>query len=188
MKPFSIVASLLLALALPVPALAIGLQLMPSTAHVSLGDTLSVDVAVSGLGSGVAPSVGAIDLHVGFDASLLLPIGVDFGPYLGSSAEALFGFDISVPGRVDFAALSLLAPGDLDALQPANFRLATLSFSALASGSATLALVGEMRVDDAFGLKLPVPEPATSWLLAIGLAICAARAARRTRRRPSSRT
>ena len=70
---------------------------------------------------------------------------------------------------VGFAEVSLLAPAALDALQASSFTLATISFSAIADGMSEFAFFGETRVDDAFGLKLSVPEPTTLALLALGL-------------------
>ncbi len=149
---------------------AVVLTLKPSAATVSAGDALDVDVIVSELGAGVPPSVGAFDLDVAFDSLLFAPTGVDFGPFLGDPlTEALTDFSFAVDGIVDFAEVSLLSPAELDALQPAEFLLATLHFTALADGSGSFGFAGERRVDDAFGAKLPIPAPGVALLLASGL-------------------
>jgi hypothetical protein len=153
------------------PALAISLELVPSSATVMAGDSLSVGVVISGLGG--PPSVGAFDLTVSSDPAILSPTGVTFGLFLGNPGllEALTDFRF-LAGLMEFAEVSLLLPSDLDDLQPASFTLATLSFTALASGTTMLAF-SEITVDDAFGnllLGKKVPEPASLLLTASGLA------------------
>jgi hypothetical protein len=87
------------------------------------------------------------------------------------AAEALTAFTLP-SGVVEFAEVSLLASSDLDTLQGAqagSFTLATLSFTALNSGTAFFSLSAGV-VDDAFGNKLTtIPEPGTMVLLATGL-------------------
>ena len=147
------------------------LNLFPSAPTVTPGDLLSVDVFISGLGNGVPPSVGAFDLDIAFDPGILTPIAVVFGPFLGDPSlfEALVSTDFSIPGIADIAETSLLHSAELDALQPSNFSLATLTFAAIGSGQSLLSFVGDVRVDDAFGIKLAIPEPGTALLLALGL-------------------
>jgi hypothetical protein len=151
------------------PVHAIFLSLVPSSIFVTTGDTVNVDVIVSGLGN--PPSIGTFDLNVGFNPVLLAPAAVAFGPFLGDSTlfEALTAFDFGTPGRVEFAEVSLLSPSELDALQASTFLLATLSFSAIGNGTSPFFFAGDQIVDDAFGNKLPIPEPATALLLGLGL-------------------
>jgi len=144
-----------------------------------------VDVVVSGLGR--PPSVGAFDLEVVFDPVILSSTGVTFSSFLGDAVllEALTDFRF-LPGSVELAEVSLLLSAELDALQPANFTLATLSFSALTSGSTTLTF-SEITLDDAFGNLLigqkAVPEPPTSLLTGAGLTLLNAVVSRWRRRR-----
>ena len=56
---------------------------------------------------------------------------------------------------IDFAAVSLLSPGELAALQPARFSLASLSFNSLALGTSSLTF-SQTIVADAFGNTLDV--------------------------------
>src|SRR6202022_4282685 len=146
----------------PLPA--IFLSLVPSPATVTTGNTINVDVIISGLGH--PPSVGAFDLNVGFNPSILIPTAVTFGTFLGDPNlfEALTDFDFGTPGIVEFAEVSLLSPSELDALQQSSFSLAALSFSAIGNGTSPFMFLGNRRVDDAFGNKLPIPEPATAIL------------------------
>lgn len=158
-------------------AASISLTLTPSTATFTSGELVEVDVTVWGLPAGGPPSVGAFDLTVAFDAGVLKPLGVEFGAFLGDASlfEALTGFDPSIPGLIEFAEVSLLAPDALDALQPASFNLATLLFEAIADGTSGFAFFGDRRIDDAFGIKLVViPEPSMIVLLALGAGLLGA--------------
>jgi hypothetical protein len=95
---------------------------------------------------------------------------VVFGDRLGDPDPMAFETLTSVllgAGLVDFAQVSFLSTAELMDLQPAGFRLATISFSALASGSAPLTL-SQIRVDDPFGNKISIPGPGTLPLLLIG--------------------
>jgi hypothetical protein len=153
------------------PVHAVFLSLTPTSATVTTGNIVDLDVSISGLGN--PPSVGTFDLSVGFDSTILSPTSVTFGPLLGdpSLLEALTAFDLSSPGIVEFAEVSLLSPSDLDALQSPSFSLATISFTAISEGSSPFFFAGNQIVDDAFGNKLPVstPEPDTVLLLGVSL-------------------
>jgi hypothetical protein len=147
----------------------ITVDLIPSSFTVTSGQALSTDVFVSGLGASSPPSVGSFDVTVIFDPTLLTATGLTFGPFLGSvgSGEVLVS-STTVPGKISVAAVSLLTPAELDALQPASFSLASLSFVASASGSTALNISSKI-VGDAFGDDLVVPEPRTFLLLSVGL-------------------
>jgi len=161
---------------------AISLDFVPAFQTVATGQSVVVDLVISGLAR--PPSVGAFDLDVSFDPSILTPVDVVFGPFLGDPLlfEAITGFSFP-PGIVDLAEVSLLLPSELDSLQPSSFSLATLYFTASGDGISPLVL-SEVIVDDAFGDKLEVvagtgavevvPEPSTAWLLGSGLAALSA--------------
>ena len=176
------------------PALAISISVLPAAQSAGVGDSVSVDLVISGLEDGGAPSVGAFDLDVTFDPLILAAGSVTFGAFLGDEAlgEALTASSVSA-GLIDLAAVSLLLPVELDALQPAAFTLATLSFTTLAADTSPLTL-SQAFVDDAFGARLaadtvggsvtvaqavpqPVSEPAT--LLLVGVGVLAWRLRRR---------
>lgn len=153
---------------------AITLSLLPSSASFSAGDTFDVDLVVSGLDAGAAPGVGAFDLNIAYDGGLLSADSVVFGTALGDpDLEALSASDLSSPGNVNVAQVSLLDTATLLSTQLASFTLATISFTALADGDAAFHLVGDLRVDDPLGIKLAinVPEPDSVVLLLVGLAI-----------------
>jgi hypothetical protein len=164
-------------------AQAIVIQFVPAAQTVSLGATVEVDVVISDLAGGAAPSLGAFDLDVTFDPGILAPTAVTFGPFLGdpSLMEAVTGFTFFL-GLWDLFETSFLSGLELDALQPDPFLLATLSFEAVGLGTSSL-LFSEVILGDAFGDPLTaasstgsvtvtggsVPAPGTAWLLAPGL-------------------
>lgn len=171
-------------------AAAVSLALSPATQSVTTGGAVDVDIVITDLGSGAAPTLAAFDLDVSFDPSVLSFLSVDFGLDLGvpgldalTSAGLLAG-----PMRVDLAATSLLANATLDAQQPASFVLATLHFVALAPGTSALAITQAVLADTAGGPGnnsiaadlagadvTVVPEPGTAALLAMGIALFHAR-------------
>lgn len=188
MRKWSILAVALLAgLAIaPRPVAAITIGFVPAVQTVGVGANVSVDVVVSGLQAGEPGEiVAAFDLDVGYDPLVVAATGVSFGTALGAlGLEVLTSFDLTTPGLVDFAALSLLSDADLAALQGDAVTLATLQFSALALGTSPLALLSAAP----FGIDVNgvaneilsfesveggaihvVPEPSTVLLLAVGL-------------------
>jgi hypothetical protein len=145
----------------------ITLSISPASTNVITGQSVDFTLLISGHTQGTAPSVGAFDLTLGFDQNLLMPTGVAFGPFLGNPLfEALTSASLSL-SQVNVAEVSLLSSTTLDALQPASFPLATLTFTAKASGVAALAFTAGV-VDDTFGNKLAsIPEPRTFWVVAL---------------------
>jgi len=171
-------------LVLPPLAGATSLQLLPATSVVGVGDSVAIQIAISGLGAqGSAPSVGAFEVAVGYDPSLLGFEGASFGSLLGDPsnlAETITDVNATA-SLADLAEVSLLSPAALDALQPDGFVLATLTFQSLALGASSLDLANVV-VSDAFGKPLAiaslsgaevsaVPEPAAFLGLAVGLLV-----------------
>jgi hypothetical protein len=162
----------------------ISVQIAPQV--VTAGQTLNEDVVISGLG--LPPEVGAFDMFIGFDPSLLVPTNVGFGPFLGDPSlfEALTAFSLN-PSNVEAAEVSLLPTADLDTLQSSSFTLATLSFAALASGTAEFSYLGG-PIDDGNGMLIfgtkefsPVPEPSSILPLATCLVVLAGLVRRKRR-------
>lgn len=188
-----LVLGLVAALALAHPARALTLSLVPDTLAPAQGSPFAVDLVVSGLGNGAAPSLGGFDVTVVFDATQVSFSGASFGAALGSGpAEVVTGV-VPGAGQVALSAASLLLPAELDALQPADFVLATLTLTATGAAPSTLA-VSSFVLGDGFGLPLgadlgpavtitpgpgsAVPEPTAFTAYAVGLLVFA-----RTRRR-----
>jgi hypothetical protein len=184
-----------------VHAHAITIGLNPSAQSANQGDAVSVEVVVSGLGAGVAPSISTFDLDLSFDPSLLSYSGAVFGdPVLGDQLD-LFGLgSIAIPtdrggGVVNLFELSFDSPSDLDNLQAGAFTLVTVTFNSLAAGTSNL-LLSLNTLGDAIGDPLNatlangsitvnstngVPEPVTAGLLVLGLIGLGLRPRRRTR-------
>ena len=154
----------------------ITLELTPSTASVSPGESVTMNAEISGIGVPGAAEVGSFDIFVGFNSALLAPEGVTFGALLGnaSASQALTGSTVS-PGRVEAAEVSFLSNAQLDALQTtSSFTLATFSFEGIGSGTAAFTFEGG-PIDDGngnliAGTKAVIPEPDPLPLLVMLLA------------------
>ncbi len=173
-------------------AAAIEISLSPSTQNVMLGDTVNVDVDITGLGDGAPLSLSIFDLDVTFDSSILDFNSVVFGdPVLGDQLD-LFGFGsftdvLPGVGFVNLFELSFDFASDLDSLQSGNFTLATLTFDSLAAGTSALDIfVNDLGDPDGLPLTATtiganveviqdtttpttMPEPSTIILLGLGV-------------------
>jgi hypothetical protein len=151
------------------------LSFVPFTQSTSPGSLVSTDVVISGVTR--PPSVGAFDVEVGFNPAVLSSPQVSFTNFLGDPdlLEVLTSTSL-MPGELEFAAVSLLSPPQLDTLQLGSFRLATISFAATGLGTSPLGF-SQVIIDDAFGISLPVtalagsisdvPEASTAYLFVI---------------------
>lgn len=165
----------------------------PSSQTVGLGDSVNVDLRISGLGSDI---LTAFDLDISFDDSILSfqsftvgpgPTGLDpFGLDLGLLS---YGFDLGF-GTAAVGDLSLETDPTLQLFQPDSFVLGTLNFGTLGIGTSALSIGGlglagecgafdsisgdclfvtelDMQVLD--GSVSVVPVPAAVWLFGTGL-------------------
>jgi len=186
MRKTMLALGLLLAL-VPAAAGAISITLAPVVVAGAVGLSFDLDVMVSGLGDGVAPSLGSYDFDISFDPSQLAFDSTSFGDYLGASSLKA---SVAALGVVDLAEVSLLSPAQLD-MQPGSFVLATLRFTPIATGTSSIGF-SQAIVGDGFGAPLEVslggarvvteraiPEPGALALFALG-ALAIARASRRS--------
>jgi hypothetical protein len=179
---------------------AVSLGFDPAAQTTTVGSSVGVQLRVSDLVAGGAPSLGEFDLDILFDPAVVSFASVTFGdPGLGDQLDpsglgSLIGADGSVPGQVNLFEVSLDLPSDLDTLQPASFVLATLTFDAIGAGVSPLTLAinafgdalgdplaiaaletGEITVNAAAA----IPEPATGLLVGVGWAVMAVCSRRR---------
>ena len=150
-----------------------------------IGNSVNVQIGVSGLSQYSAPSLGAYDLDLSFDPSLLRFSGAVFGDATLGNQLDLFSLggnsssaDLTAPGIVNFYELSFDSVADLNSLQADSFTLATLSFDVLDFGTSDLTL-SVNAFGDAEGYDLPVttlstsvttvPLPSAIFLMASGL-------------------
>ncbi|MGK7905470.1 MAG: cohesin domain-containing protein [Hormoscilla sp.] len=139
----SLAGAMLLSLLSVGEAGAISLSASPSSQTVSEGDQFDVEVKISDLGDGSAPSLEYFDLNVDFDASVLGFERVVFGdPVLGNQLQGLFlppmnDFELYT-GSVNLSEASMDSANDLAPFQADSFTLATLTFNAVGTGSSDL--------------------------------------------------
>jgi hypothetical protein len=162
------------------------IALSPATLAPASGSTFSLDVVVSGLGAGVAPSLGAFDLNVAYDPAKLTFSGASFGPLLGTPPSEAITDVLPGAGSVNLAEVSLLSPAALDGLQPASFTVATLQFVAL-NETPSVVSVSSGLLSDSFANPIgieslgsatisptsAVPEPGAFLLYGAGLMVVA---------------
>ena len=173
---------------------AASISVLPATQNALIGDTVSIDIVVSGL----TDPIGGFSLLLNFDDTILQGVSYTNDPDTkmgGAPLDLSFGFG---PGGTSALDLFFLEDASVDATtaavsQGSGFTLATVSFLALANGTSPLTLslggagaaylsnfTGDFTVaaDTANGSvcvgsgcqTTPVPEPATIWLFAIGVA------------------
>ncbi len=167
------------------------ISVLPQQSQMTKGQDLVVDIVVSELGAGIAKSVGAFDLNLGFNTDLLSYSSIRYGNQLdifgfGNGFGSLqYSADDSING-VSFGELSLYSAQQLNELQQGSFLLASLTLTSLAAGSSDLSLT-ILSLADAEGQALSsqianssiniqaVPEPGVGllWLLGlVGLGLC----------------
>ncbi|MGD1919486.1 MAG: cohesin domain-containing protein [Pleurocapsa sp.] len=120
-------------------AMAIDMSLSSPSAN--LGDKVDVELDISGLGNGIAPSVSAFDVDVTFDPSVISFDSVTFGNQLSLNSTPLFQDGIvTCSGILNLAEISDDTPTDLNDLQAPDFTLATISFNTVSTGSSNLGI------------------------------------------------
>lgn len=160
-----------------VSAQAATLSFLPDYNSITVGETVSVDIEISGLES---VDLAGFDLDVSFDDSVLDFTGYTLYDELGvvpaDASDWSQGDDGS--GTINVAEMSWL--WDLSG-QSDSFTLATLTFAGLEVGSSDLTFTytdlsddwGDVITADLLGGNVdvnPVPLPGAVWLLGSGLA------------------
>jgi hypothetical protein len=175
---------------------------------VFVGNSIFMEVQVSGLTAGGAPSITAFDLDLSFHDTRVDFVDLTFNA-MGMTTCTLATYTpacdavvelLTSPGLVTFAASSLLDPATVNASQPASGTLATLEFLATSAGTAVFSFTG-VDLAGTTGtptqttegtllattsglsvpiLAVPVPEPGTACLILLGLSAlgCARKASK----------
>jgi hypothetical protein len=175
-------------------ASALSLRLVPTSPTVSSGDPVAVLLNIAGLGDKAIPSLGAFDVSVTFDPTLLAFVNATFGdPVLSDQldlmgASSLTSASVGPPNTLNLSEISFDSVNDLNTLQAGSFTLVTLGFTAVMQGVSPLGL-NVNALGDAIGDPLTattetgsitvtpatsaVPEPASGWLAVTGLLLVA---------------
>ena len=191
-KLFNFIASL--AVLFSCDTFAININLVADKSNLNVGDTLELQVRVTGLDDHTAPSLGVYDVNLGFDTALFSLDTVHWGdPVLGNQLD-LAGFGSLQDSSLNASWLNLFelsfdSIADLDLLQAGDFTLFSVLLTAQAIGEGNFSLWIN-ALGDASGNVLAaiepneiavnvggveVPEPSSFLLLLGALAIFALR-------------
>jgi hypothetical protein len=198
-KSVRVVAAMLLSMFIVGKSQAVVIYFSPAVQPGLTGDFVSMDLVISGLGDGVAPSIGDWDFDISYDDLVLSVDGWSFSSELGDidlgeATDLSLGDNFA--GLLGLSVLSLLNPAELDVLQGGDVTLATLTFEVLDLGIGEFTDVGidfVFALGDGFGDPLNVsgtrvgrisnavgvPEPGAAILLLTGLVLLARRPSRR---------
>lgn len=121
-------------------ALAAMINIELDASRIKVGDFVNFDINISGLGEGVAPSVGAYDLDFLFDSNIIKYQSTFFGDSdLGNQLDLFnLGSIQNIQELVDAInvfELSLDSSSDLLNLQADTFTLFSLNFAAISAGT-----------------------------------------------------
>lgn len=185
------ITCLILMLAVTRPACAIAIDIYPNFNSVPVGQVIRLDIVITGLGSGNAPSLSAFDVGMTYEPSHAEFTEIAFGNN-GVDQLDLMGFgsityvDDSYPGQVYFGEISFDDPSYLNNWQQDSFILASLDFYVASIGIIQFSL-RDVTLIDAFGGALgldndpgivevtatAVPLPSVGWLMISGVLLLA---------------
>jgi len=176
-------------------ASAISIDATPVATTVGIGGTVQVDITIDDLTDFTAPSLGAYDLNVLFDAAKLQYTGVSWGTQLDQTHTGSLALEDSSSagsGLLNFFEVSYDDIATLNSQQSGSFKLVSLFFTALTAGESQVGL-NVLSLGDAAGNALTadhvngasvtaVPVPAALPLLMSGLLMLGGRIRRSARR------
>jgi hypothetical protein len=174
---------------------ALYINVVPVNSTVGIGGSVQVDVHVGDLTDQSAPSLGAYDLNVLFDAALLQYTNIVWGDQLDQAqlgSMTLLDDSAAASGQLNVFEVSYDDIAVLDSQQSGDFVLFSLFFTAAAAGESAIE-VDVLALGDAQGNALSadqvtgasvtaVPVPAALPLLMSGLLLLAGRVRKMVRR------
>lgn len=147
------------------PVHSITLKLLPQTQNVTVGNSVIIDVQISELGEMESPSVGGFDFDLNYDPTILSFDSITFSGLidLSGSISDEDKVDNSTPGLITLFDLFVGDINQLNAVQPSDFNLATLNFTANGvTPNSSLSLTIVELLDEIFApLNSVIPEDAT---------------------------
>jgi hypothetical protein len=180
MKIFKNIVLVLVTMGWFTSAQAAYIQVSPSTQNINLGNTFSVDLLFDAQGNNLG--LGAFDINIGYDSSILSFTSLTFGTGLDIFGLGDIQSTISSVGSVNLSETSLDSVADVLSYQPNSFKLATLTFSTLSTGinhwAVSINAIGDANGNGLYVPVLPstlnvvaVPETDTYSMMVIGLGI-----------------
>lgn len=172
---------------------AVSVFVAPASQTVNVADTATIEIRISGLGNLSSLSLGAWAADLQYDSSIISLNSISFGTQLDTGTFGSIQIDNgSGGGLISIDEVSLESPADLNANQPGAFVLATIDFTALATGVSPVSFVhdgvvssfgdemgveladidfgdGEIRVGD--GTSIPSVPDGGSTALLLGLVL-----------------
>ena len=169
-------------------ASAVLVEVNADTATMDVGEIVTLDVSISDLGTGVAPSLAVFDIELMFDSSLFsVASPVTYGDQLSLLGFPSFQDDFVFANDVSVFELSFNSEDELNFFQADSFLLFSVQFEATNAGVGVFDLAIN-DLGDAGGIGFPadqgspatvsvrspnpnvVPLPAAVWLFATALA------------------
>ena len=175
-KVFSLLVAMVLTVICSTPGVCFSVSLIPDFQTVGVDEMAMFDLNISGLGDYESPSLGAFDVDIIYDQSVLdfKLQSVVFSDFLGPSNQFVSLF----PGRVWLGEVSLISATQLNDLQPAAFTIVSFSFLGLNADNTSI-LFSPVTMSDENGYLLVelnlsksvtvVPLPGSIILLASGV-------------------
>jgi len=133
----------------------------------ALGQSFEVTIAIDGLGDQSAPSLGAYDITLNYDASLLTYGGIVYDSSQMDLGAGSFTQTSTGAGSVNLIELSFDSIATLDSQQSDAFTLATLTFYTADYGTSALSFGTVVLSDAAAGALVTSTVPGSVTISAI---------------------
>ncbi|MEZ5586284.1 MAG: PEP-CTERM sorting domain-containing protein [Sedimenticolaceae bacterium] len=171
---FSAAALAIALLCTAVPAHAtIMITFSPTASHINVGDSTTVDVSISGLGSEV---LSAFDFNVIYDPAILNWQFATVLPVCNQLFAGSCSLNDLTQGYLGASGVSSETDTDLANMQPDNFLLATIQLVGVSDGATIVTLGPDLSTERAFiGLRAqPLTVDVGSTCISVGTGVCSA--------------